>query len=238
MNKIIGDGLLGKSMANLKTNRDCLIIGAGVSNSGEIRASEFQREMDLVSSAIEHNKELRVVYFSTSSVNQTTQTPYIKHKRVMEKVVASLAQEWSIYRLPQVVGVVNNTTLICHIVRSVLGGQTLKVQLNAGRRIICIEDVVRVCELLLNADQGVNTVQNIAPGYSVSVLKMVEYIARALDKEPKYEGVNMGESYYVDVQPLIGFIGGDDIIFTEDYWCGVLDKYVPLLRGISSQGCV
>ena len=34
MIKIIGNGLLARNMAHLKTDRDCLIIGAGVSNGG------------------------------------------------------------------------------------------------------------------------------------------------------------------------------------------------------------
>ena len=238
MIKIIGNGLLARNMANLKAERDCLIIGAGVSNSSETRLAEFQREIDLVTTAIQQHSELRIVYFSTCSVSQAVRTPYIDHKCAMEKIVSSLAAEWCIYRLPQVVGVVNNSTLISYIVRSILQNITLKVQLNAQRRLIDIDDVVRVCGRLLNANQGVNTVQNIAPGHSASVVQIVERIAYGLGKEPRYDCVDAGESYEIDIQPLVGFIGTEDLIFTEDYWRAVLDKYIPLLRSVSTQGSV
>ena len=238
MIKIIGNGLLARNMANLKTERDCLIICAGVSNSSETRAAEFQREIELVTAAIEQHKELRVVYFSTCSVNQAVYTPYIDQKRAMEKRVSSLAAEWCIYRLPQVVGVVNNSTLISYIVRSILQNNTLKIQLNAGRRLIDIDDVVRVCGRLLNANQGVNTVQNIAPYHAASVVQIVERIAFGLGKEPQYEGIDAGESYEVDIRSLIDFMGAEDVIFTEDYWCRVLDKYIPLLKSASALGAV
>ena len=238
MIKIIGNGLLAKNMANLKTDRDCLIIGAGVSNSGETRQAEFQREIDLVSAAIQQHGERRVVYFSTCSVNQAVRTPYIDHKCAMEKLVSSQAPEWCIYRLPQVVGVVNNTTLISYIVRSVMQKNTLQVHLNAARRLIDIDDVVRVCGRLLNANQGVNTIQNIAPRYAAPVVQIVECIAHGLGEAPRFEGVDAGESYDIDIQPLIEFIGVEDVIFTENYWRGVLDKYVPLLRSVSTQGSV
>lgn len=238
MIKIIGNGLLARNMANLKAERDCLIIGAGVSNSSETRLAEFQREIDLVATEIQQNRELRIVYFSTCSVSQAVRTPYIDHKCAMEKMVSSLAAEWCIYRLPQVVGVVNNSTLISYIVRSMLQNLPLKVQLNAHRRLIDIDDVVRVCGRLLNENQGVNTVQDIAPGHAASVVQIVERIAFGLGKEPRYEGIDSGESYEIDIQPLVNFIGAEDIIFTEDYWRAVLDKYIPLLRSVSTQGSV
>lgn len=238
MNKIIGSGLLSKSMSNLKTDRDCLIIGAGVSNSNETRVSEFEREMDLVASAIDQYSELRVVYFSTCSVSQGVRTAYIDHKCAMEAMVSSQAQEWCIYRLPQVVGVVNNTTLISYIVRSLIEQSALKIHLKAKRRLIDIEDVVRVCERLLNANQGVNTVQNIASRYSASVVQIVEYIAYLLGTEPRYQGLVAGESYDIDIEPLFDFIGEKDVIFNKNYWHDVLDKYVPLLRNVSTQGSV
>ena len=115
---------------------------------------------------------------------------------------------------------------------------TLKIQLNAGRRLIDIDDVVRVCGRLLNANQGVNTVQNIAPYHAASVVQIVERIAFGLGKEPQYEGIDAGESYEVDIRSLIDFMGAEDVIFTEDYWCRVLDKYIPLLKSASALGAV
>ena len=238
MIKVIGNGLLARNMANLKTERDCLIIGAGVSNSSETRITEFQREIDLVTAAIGQHRDLRVVYFSTCSVSQAVRTPYIAHKCAMEKMVSSLASESCIYRLPQVVGVVNNSTLISYIVSSILQNKTLQIQLNAQRRLIDIDDVVRVCGQLLSANQGVNTVQNIAPRHSASVVQIVERIALGLGKEPRYEGIDAGESYEIDIEPLVNFIGAEDVIFNEDYWCSVLDKYIPLLRSVSTLGSV
>jgi len=230
MNRIIGSGLIGKSMVNLKTDAGCLIIGAGVSNSGETRASEFLREKELVESLLYKYRALRVVYFSTCSVNQSIKTPYVNHKIAMESMISSLAEEWCIYRLPQVVGLVNNTTLISYLVRAILDKSVLTLHVKARRRLIDIDDVVRVCELLLNSDKGINTVQNIAPSYSVSVVEIVEHIALILSTRPRYELLDSGESYDIDLQDIMGFIGREDTIFARSYWSEVLDKYVAQMR--------
>ncbi|SFS28961.1 NAD-dependent epimerase/dehydratase family protein [Pseudomonas sp. NFACC42-2] len=233
MNKIIGSGLISKHMVNLSTDSDCLIIGAGVSNSNETRVSEFAREAELIESVITANNTLRVVYFSTCSVNQENRTPYINHKLAMENIVSSLASEWCVYRLPQVVGLVNNTTLISYFVRSVLHQVPMTVQANAYRYLIDIEDVVRVCGLLLNSDTGINTIQSISPSHATSVVTIVERISLLLGKRAEYELVKSGESYEVDLHALMQSIGCGDKIFAESYWCGVLDKYIPLLRNLS-----
>lgn len=233
MNKIIGSGLISRHMVNLNTHSDCLIIGAGVSNSNETSASEFQREAKLIESVISSNRSLRVVYFSTCSVGQSNQTPYTSHKLAMEEVISSLAHEWCIYRLPQVVGVVNNTTLVSYFVRSVLQRTLMKIQEGAYRYLIDIDDVVRVCESLLNSDKGLNSVQSIAPFYAAPVIEIVERISRLLEIDADYELVAPGESYCIDTRGVMAFIGGQDNIFAESYWCGVLDKYIPLFRNIS-----
>lgn len=233
MNKIIGSGLISRQMVNLNTHSDCLIIGAGVSNSSETSASEFQREATLIESMIGSHRSLRVVYFSTCSVGQSNHTPYTSHKLAMEEMISSLAHEWCIYRLPQVVGVVNNTTLVSYLVRSVLKRAPMRIQEGAYRYLIDVDDVVRVCESLLNSDEGLNSVQSIAPLYAAPVIEIVKRISRLLEIDANYELVAPGESYRIDTRGLMACVGGQDKIFTESYWCGVLDKYIPRLRNIS-----
>jgi nucleoside-diphosphate-sugar epimerase len=233
MNKIVGSGLISKHMVNLNTYSDCLIIGAGVSNSSETRASEFKREAELIETVINASPALRVVYFSTCSVSQAYKTPYIDHKLAMEDIVSSLAGEWCIYRLPQVVGVVRNMTLISYFVRSVLHRVPMTIQANAYRYLIDIDDVVRVCGLLLSSEKGVNTIQSIAPSNPVSVVEIVKYICFQLGKPAEYKLDDSGESYEIELRTLIDSIGERDKIFAESYWCEVLDKYVPLLKSIS-----
>lgn len=233
MNKIVGSGLISKRMVNLSTDSDCLIIGAGVSNSNETRVSEFAREAELIETVIAANSALRVVYFSTCSVNQENKTPYINHKLAMEDMVSSLASEWCIYRLPQVVGLVNNTTLISYFVRSVLKQVPMTIQKNAYRYLIDIDDVVRICGLLLSSGAGINTIQSISSSHATSVVKIVERISLLLGKRAEYELVESGESYQVELHTLRKSIGCADQIFAESYWCGVLDKYIPLLRNLS-----
>jgi len=233
MNKIIGGGLISKHMVNLNTDSDCLVIGAGVSNSNETRESEFQREAELIESVIKAHRSLRVVYFSTCSVGQSNKTPYVNHKLAMEDMVSSFANEWCIYRLPQVVGVVNNTTLISYFVRSILRRVPMTIQKGAYRYLIDINDVVRICEYLLNSNKGLNTIQSIAPLYAAPVIDIVERISGLLEIHADYELVTSGESYGIDSREIMECLCNDDKIFAESYWCGVLDKYVPLLRNIS-----
>ena len=114
---VVGNGLIARSFCNAKFSSDTVVVASGVSNSGESRHSEFSRERRLILDTIAAHSDSTIVYFSTTSLLSKIQTPYVNHKIEMEQLVGSMAKSFYIFRLPQVVGLVRNNTLVSYFVQ-------------------------------------------------------------------------------------------------------------------------
>jgi nucleoside-diphosphate-sugar epimerase len=227
MTKIIGNGMIAKSFGDYTFSKNCLLIAAGVSNSLETRFTEFQREENLIREAISHHPDRQLIYFSTCSIFQLSKTPYIAHKLNMEKIIAEKSTSHLIFRLPQAVGVVKNSTLVSFLVTEILKGGNIAIQLKAKRNLIGVDDVARIVHQLIERGAAADGIINIAAKNSVFVLDIVIEIARILDK--KYNGTNVdaGESYEIPIDFIEMHLSDDDPLFEDDYWKKVLMKFVP-----------
>src|SRR5690606_25609275 len=136
MNNVIGNGLLGRSFRNLALP-EALYFCSGVSNSQETRVSEFDCDPELLNNCFHEEQEFSsFVYFSSIMAPDRT-TEYFKHKYNMELLVKSLLPEkYLIIRLPQVVGLVNNTTLFPVLFHRIQAGLPVLVQRSATRSLI------------------------------------------------------------------------------------------------------
>ena len=101
---IIGSGMLAKAFNIYKADHDLLIFASGVANSQEENRATFQREADLLATAV--NQNLKLVYFSTCSIDDRAVnfSPYVQHKIKMEELIQNECKQFFILRLPQVVG--------------------------------------------------------------------------------------------------------------------------------------
>lgn len=230
MTQIIGNGMIAKSFSSHVFSKDFLILAAGVSNSLEERATEFQREENLVIKAIKHCPGRKVIYFSTCSILQAIKTPYIAHKMRMEKIIASESDSSVIVRLPQAVGIVKNTTLVSYLVTQILKGQHITIQQTAKRNLIDVDDVARIVHQLIEDDIVKEGVINIASKKSIFVADIVTEIAKILKKSYSSSYVSSGESYEIPLDFLENYLLSTDPLLNEKYWVGVLSKYVPLIR--------
>lgn len=226
---VIGNGLLAKCFAAAAFSRNWLVLASGVSNSNEQREAEFRRESDAISTAMRAHPSARVIYFSTCSVLQNTQTPYIRHKLAMESLVAAKASSFQIYRLPQVVGLARNLTLVSYFVEAVLQRRKLSVQRQAQRNLVDVDDVSRLIFQLVERDVGVNTTQCLAALHSVHVTDVLQTIGQILDIEPQFDLVDAGESYDIPTAFLRQHFGPDDALMKPGYWQDVLRKHVPAI---------
>ena len=226
---IIGNGLLAKRFAAVEFKRDCLVLASGVSNSNEQRPAEFQREVDIVEAAIRAHASSRVIYFSTCSVLQTTQTPYVRHKLAMESLVAALASSFCIYRLPQVVGPTRNQTLVSYFVEAVLLRRRVTVQRWARRNLVDVDDVVRLISHLIQHDIGTNSTQALAAAHGVSVAQVLKAIGGILDLEPLCDVIDAGDAYDIPTDFLERHFGASDPLMQFDYWRTALQRHVPAL---------
>jgi hypothetical protein len=102
---IIGHGDLASVLID---REDRLYFASGVSNSEEIRETEYEREAVLLT---DQDKWRHIVYFSSLCVFYTD-TRYAQHKRMMEKLVKKYFGHYTIIRLGNITWGKNPHTLI------------------------------------------------------------------------------------------------------------------------------
>jgi nucleoside-diphosphate-sugar epimerase len=226
---IIGTGLIAKSLMGIDFGRPTLVLASGVSDSQEIRDEAFQREADLVEQTIARHARMHAVYCSTCSIDSGVVTPYTTHKMNMEQLVMKAAVSCHVFRLPQVVGLVHNRTLVSHFVDSILQDQILKIQIRATRNLLDVRDFARVAALLVRRNAGAGEPQNIASCAQVPVIEIVAEIARLLHRPVRTELQDSGYSQLIDTSFLRGQLQADDPLFDRGHWRVVLQHYVPLM---------
>ena len=142
--KIIGSGLIASAFASTELGLETTLFASGVSNSQEIRSSEYERETNLLQSSLAHSKKL--IYFSTCSVTDPhlSNTPYVSHKLSLEKLVLTNKNN-IIIRLPQVVGICRNrNTLTNFLAYKIFNEEAFDLFEGSIKSIIDIEDVVKL----------------------------------------------------------------------------------------------
>lgn len=129
---IIGHG----DIASVLTDRDDRIyFASGVSNSQEIRESEFEREKMLLKDQWKKllkpdghvSSELKLVYFSSLSIFYLN-TPYTEHKLNVENFIRLNFPSWAIIRLGNITWGKNPHTLINAMRAKVDAGEPLQIQ--------------------------------------------------------------------------------------------------------------
>jgi nucleoside-diphosphate-sugar epimerase len=217
--KIIGNGLIANKFSNCKID-DVLIFASGVSNSSEILDSEFQRERLLLLKAIKNNSENKIVYFSSCGVidRNNNNIAYYKHKLNMEKIVKK-SKNYLILRLPQLLSGLDDTknknTIINNFVEKILCNEIVRIQINASRYVIDINDVV----LFINNYHHLysNRILNFANPVNYKVEVIFKTIATVLKvNEPFYEIVNGGSSYELELEYLSS-IDPSGLVFNFGY---------------------
>lgn len=125
---ILGHG----DIASVLTDReDRLYFASGVSNSGETRRSEYEREKKLL---LDQDRNRHLVYFSSLSVFYTD-TLYSQHKRRMERLIKKHFKHYTIIRLGNITWGKNPHTIINHMRAQKALGKKLEIR-NAYRYIV------------------------------------------------------------------------------------------------------
>lgn len=102
---IVGNGDIASV---LKDKEELLFFASGVSDSRETRSKAFQREFDLL---MEQDRTKHLVYFSSLAV-LSGYSPYIQHKRMIERAVKMFFPTYTIIRIGNITWGSNPHTLI------------------------------------------------------------------------------------------------------------------------------
>ncbi|WP_417228681.1 hypothetical protein [Amphritea sp.] len=228
--QIIGSGMIAQAFSESRFSRQTLVFASGVSNSSEARVREFQRERELLEKVVEENPDSEIIYFSSTSILMNKSNAYSEHKKNMEALLVNKAKDFYIFRLPQVVGVVLNNTLVSYLVRSCMERRCLDVHGNAVRNLIDIDDVVRIVQLVVNERLGACSIQTLASASNVPVPYLVTEISGLLNVPCEINTHPKGDDQTVSIDFLRKYLDDADPILDDDYWKAVLRKYVPLLK--------
>lgn len=227
---ILGNGLLAKSFKGIKSNSKIYVLASGVSNSQETDKDSFKKEFQLLKNTILNNKDYHHVYFSTCSINCNLRTSYVMHKKNMEEMISKCAPKYSIFRIPQIVGVVNNKTIVSDFVRRIINKEPINIQKRSTRNIIDVDDISRIVMSILGSQKSLNNVINISTPYGVSPKEIALFISKFLKISPTLIENENGYEQRINIDLLLEILNTNDKIFQSNYWKTVLIKYVPILK--------
>ncbi|OHB92411.1 MAG: hypothetical protein A2Z57_12075 [Planctomycetes bacterium RIFCSPHIGHO2_12_39_6] len=118
---IIGKGDIASALTD---QVDKIFFASGVSNSSCTDWHQYQREKDLL---LKQSKFSHLVYFSTLSIYYTD-TPYTRHKKIMEHLVKDNFAVSTIVRIGNITWGRNPNTLINFLKAKIENGEPREVQ--------------------------------------------------------------------------------------------------------------
>lgn len=226
---VVGSGMLASELKKHRWPSRCAVLAFGVSNSNEMDTNEFEREWVRVNEYLQRECIENIVYFSSSNVYHHAITPYARHKLIIERAIESSGKRFHVFRLPQVVGAVVNTTLVSFLVQKIIKDEIVTVYREAKRNLIGVDDVAYLVSNIVCNGIGVNTFQDIVSRKNVSAEDIVLEIARILRREAKVQYVDGGATVNMSCDFLEKYYPSHKVVNDEAYWLGVLRKYVPLV---------
>lgn len=227
---VVGNGMIARRFSRFAEDASRLIFASGVSNSSNTDEAAFKKESDLLLSSMSQHPHATVVYFSSCSIYDPSlqQSAYVLHKLKMEELIKTVAASFVLFRVSNPVGFTGNThTLLNYFAERLLSRTPISIWQYASRNLIDIDDMYRICEVLLEDPAWLNKTVNIANPVNYPVITIVEAMEKHFGISGNYQLVEKGNSPLIDssdVQPLYSKLGID---FTHHYLEGLLQKYYP-----------
>lgn len=198
---VVGNGLLAQTFLEYKDDKEILIFASGVSDSTTKDSNLFDREFRLLCRTLESNPNVKFVYFSTVSINDSSvnKRKYNSHKIIIEDYIKSNSNNYLILRVSNVVGPNGNSnTIINFLVNAVKNDKKLTIWKNAERNIIDKDDLLFIVKNLIKKETRNKTI-NVAVKKSISVLDILKLIETYFNKKVAFDLINKGSKLDIDV---------------------------------------
>jgi nucleoside-diphosphate-sugar epimerase len=229
---IIGGGLIARAFEEKYHDaHDVVIFASGVSNSQCSEVKEFERDKKMINDALTQYAHANFIYFSTTSLfdENLQSSPYVEHKRGIENFLLThpTSSRILILRLPIVAGVTQNQhTLLNFLVDKISSGSEFKVFAKAFRNIIDIQDVVKICNALINSNSPRGIALNLCNPKSIKMTDLVPLIEDIVGKKAIFSLVDKGGGQaQIDISTAAPFIRLSGVEFGQDYIFETLKKY-------------
>jgi len=221
---IIGNGIIANAVRPYD-REDIVFFASGVSNSLETRTSEFERELSLLRTVHEENKEKKIIYFSTLSIHDQSKqnSPYVQHKKTAENYLKENSGNFLILRVGNVVGKGGNpNTLFNFLKKQIADRHEFAMHLKARRLLLDIDDISGF--LGRHCPDVHNKIINLAFPYYYDLKEIVNAIEKQIGQKASYLETNEGDFYQVDFDKNIStFFTG---VSPEDYLETLTRKYI------------
>lgn len=151
-NEIIGRGLVGVAANQLKC-RGATVFASGVSNSGQVVRSEYDREVALLTHHLALGEGV-FVYFSTTSIQMggAHKKCYVKHKLACERIIETSGRPYLIARTGNLVGRTHNkNTLFNYIYWKIREREPFDLWVNARRNFLDVAHLMAMVDESLGA---------------------------------------------------------------------------------------
>ena len=207
---IIGNGMIANVFKENFLNEDVLIFASGVSNSREIRNSEFIKEMDLVQNSILNFPDKFFIYFSSCSVHNSD-SRYSKHKINVENFIIKNAKKYLVLRLPIVLGKnQSKKQLIGYLYDKLYKKEVVEVYKQANRYIIDSQDLPRIVNLLIS--KGIsNEIVEIAFNNSLFIDEILLVIERVSNNKFEISYSEIYSPYKVENTRFLNLLNSNEI---------------------------
>lgn len=221
---IIGNGIIANAVKSYDAD-DTVFFASGVSNSLETRPSEFEREFSLLKSAIEENKNRKLIYFSTLSIHDQSKqnSPYVLHKKAIEDYITTFSDHFLILRIGNIVGKGGNpNTLFNFLAAQINSNSKFTLHLKARRLLLDIEDISRF--LGSHCLDIQNKTINLAFPYYYDLKEIVNAIEKKVHKKAHFSETDEGDFYKIDFdKDITAFFSG---IQPAEYLETLTQKYI------------
>lgn len=228
---VIGNGMIAQAFASYRTKDEFVIFASGVSNSTNTDITQFDREKKLLTDTLKTAQRKTLVYFSTCSITDLSlqNSAYVKHKQLMEDLIAQNSSYYLIFRLTNPVGKTDNShTVLNYFIERIVKKQPFRAWENASRNIIDIDDMFIICNEILQKRLFSNTIVTIANPYNYEVAQIISAIEEHFNARGNYTWIDKGGSPLHDTEAIESLFTKFNINFDEQYLPKLLKKYFPL----------
>lgn len=228
---VIGDGMIAKRFSNYADDKTIMVFASGVSNSSGAIHAEYQREEALLLNVLKEHADKTLVYFSTCSIYDPSlqDSLYVNHKLKMEHLIKNNAPSFFIFRVSNPVGFTGNShTVLNYFIQHIKKQEHFTVWQYASRNLIDLDDVLKLCDHIIQNAEKRNCIINIAHPVNYPVISIIESIEKHFGKKGNYSIAEKGNSPLIDttaIQPLFSLLHID---FNNDYLPALLQKYFPV----------
>lgn len=230
---IIGNGMIAKAFAKHPHQpHDVCIFASGVSNSRETNPLAFEREKELLIHTLNTHPDKLFIYFSSCAVTEESAVAYTLHKLELESIIQSSGNRYIIFRLPQVVGLTHNTTLVSYFVHKIINREVFEIY-TKPRTLIDIDDVILLTHQAIAIPGLHNRIITLSHAYSVPPLIIVKEIEQLLEVEGIYTVTELDNPHLMvtlDFSECEQLAREISLVFDSEYPHRVLRKYVPQLK--------